>query len=159
MMEARATVLRVAEGRAWVRVSERPGGCGRCDEPGGCRSAKLAYALKAPREVFSLPNLIGAQPGDAVRVRIAEGAALRAALVSYGLAALLLLVGAAGGHMLAGEGNPDLPALAGAGAGLLLAWAINRLLTRSRLWRGALGVEMLAADGAEGCTRHDGAAR
>lgn len=153
MIEARATVLRVAGGRAWVSVSDRPGvGCGRCDEPGGCRSAKIAYALKAPTDVFALPNAIAAQAGEQVLVRIDDGAPLRGALASYGLGVVLLLCGATVGHLLAPPGGADLYALAGAVGGLLGAVAINRLLLRSRRWRAALSVEMVRS--AHPCVAH-----
>ncbi len=143
MIEARATVLRVAGERAWIRVSDRPGGCGRCDEPGGCRSTKIAYALKAPNKVFSVPNHIAAGVGDEVLVRIEDGAPLRGALASYGLGACLLLVGAILGHAVAPAGAADPYALAGGAAGLLAAVLANRLLLRSRAWRAGLQVELV----------------
>ena len=143
MIEARAIVLRVAGERAWVRVIDRAGGCGRCDEPGGCRSTKIAYALKAPNEVFDVPNRIAAEAGEAVRIRIAEGAPLRGALASYGLGACLLLVGAAIGHSLAPAGGADAYALAGGVTGLAMAAVAGRVLLRSRSWRSALQVEMV----------------
>jgi len=143
MIEARAIVLRVAGERAWVRVIDRAGGCGRCDEPGGCRSTKIAYALKAPNEMFELPNRIAAEAGEAVRIRIADGAPLRGALASYGLGACLLLAGAGVGHSLAPTGGADAYALAGGVIGLAVAAIAGRLLLRSRSWRSDLQVEMV----------------
>lgn len=153
MIEARATVLRATADRAWVRVGDRPGGCGRCDEPGGCRSAKLAYALKAPTEEFVLPNAIGARAGDEVLIRIADGGPLRGALASYGLGVVLLLVGAGAGHAFSTmtASNADLFALVGASAGLLAAVLLNRLMLRSSRWRGVLGVEMVPGGSPSSC--------
>lgn len=139
MIEARAVVVAVADGLARVRVVDRQEGCGRCDEPGGCRSVKLAYALRPPASEFSLPDTLGVRVGDEVALQLQDGASLRSALVSYGLGAVLMIVGAAGGQWLAGS---DPAALAGAVAGLVLAWAVNRGLHRSRRWRGSLRVEM-----------------
>lgn len=143
MIEARATVVRVEPGRAWVKVDDRQDGCGRCDQPGGCRSVKLAYSLRPPTDVFSLPDPLGLQPAERVVVRMKESGPLAGALVSYGLGAGLLVVGAAFGHALATPGHEDGFALAGAILGLLAAVGANRVLHRSRRWRGVLAMELV----------------
>jgi sigma-E factor negative regulatory protein RseC len=142
MIEARALVLSAAAGRARVRVLDREEGCGRCDQPGGCRSVKLAYAIRPARSEFDVPDEIGVAPGDEVVLRMPDGAALRGALAGYGLGAALLLLGALAG-LAAGGG--DAAAVAGAACGLLLAFVLNRVLHRSRHWRGLLRVQMLPA--------------
>ncbi len=142
MIEAKAVVVKVDAGRAWIRVSDRQDGCGRCDEPGGCRSVKIAYALKPPNEVFSVPDTLGVAVGDRVRVYMHDGAPLLGALTSYGLGACLLLIGAASGHGLAPSGSEDSVALAGAILGLFAAFGLNRALHRSRRWRGALKIQL-----------------
>lgn len=147
MIEAKAVVVRVEAGRAWVRVSDRQDGCGRCDEPGGCRSVKIAYALKAPKDVFSVPDTLGVTVGDRVRVCMQDGAPLRGALASYGLGACLVLIGAAAGHGLAATGSEDLMAMIGAIVGLSIAYGLNRVLYRSRRWRGALKVQLVRDEG------------
>lgn len=143
MIETHAVVTRVEGDQAWVRVSERAGGCGRCDEPGGCRSIGLTQALKGPADpTFRLANLIGAKVGEPVLLRIAQGAPLRGALVTYGLGVALLLVGAACGQAIAPAGAADGFALVGAVAGLACTFAFNRVLHRSRKWRRAFEVEI-----------------
>jgi sigma-E factor negative regulatory protein RseC len=122
-----------------VRVIDRQEGCGRCDEPGGCRSVKLAYAIRPPVSEFSLPDTLGLAVGDEVALRLREGASLRGALVSYGLGAVALIAGAGLGQAF---GGTDGWALGGALCGLLSAFVLNRVLHRSRRWRGALRVEM-----------------
>ncbi|HRP94927.1 MAG TPA: SoxR reducing system RseC family protein [Rhodocyclaceae bacterium] len=154
MIEARGVVVRVEQGRAWVKVSDRQEGCGRCDEPGGCRSVKLAYAVKGPNDTFSVPDGIGVRVGEQVVVRMDDGAPLRGALASYGVGAALLLVGAALGHMLAGEGSQDLFAVVGGAIGLGAAFALNRLLYRSRRWRQMLHMDLARDEG--DCTLHAG---
>lgn len=156
MIEASAIVVAVEGDRARVRVSDRPGGCGRCDEPGGCRSAKLAYALGAPKEEFVLPNAVGARVGDRVVILMRDGSALRGALLSYGLGACLLLAGAALGHVIAVPGQEDGFALSGGMIGLLLTLGINRLLHRSRNWRALFAMDMVRLD--KGCTLGSGGA-
>ena len=146
MIETRARVLWSSKGRMRVRVEDRPGGCGRCDEPGGCRSVRLTEALGGPTEEFELSNAVNARQGDEVWIRIQSGAPLRAAIASYGLGALLLLIGAGLGHYLAGVGHEDATALAGGLAGLVIAIGMNRLLQRSRNWRHGLAVEIVPAE-------------
>lgn len=154
MIEAKGVVVRVEEGRAWVKVSDRQEGCGRCDEPGGCRSVKLAYAVKAPSDTFAVQDSIGVHVGEQVLVRIDEGAPLRGALVSYGVGAGLLLAGAALGHAVAAEGSHDLFAIVGGALGLAAAFAVNRVLYRSRRWRQMLHMDLVKDDG--DCALHPG---
>lgn len=150
MMEAPAEVVRVGDGRVWVRLRERQGGCGRCDEPGGCRSMRITDAFGKQTDVFALRSDLALHPGDRVRLSMPDGGPLHAALMSYGLAAVLVLVGAAGGSALVEAGSSDAGAFAGMVAGLVLAVGVNRLLARSRRWRYRLGVS-IHPDGAE-CT-------
>jgi len=154
MIEARAVVTRAEAGEAWVRVSDRADGCGRCDEPGGCRGTGLAYAFRSPKQVFRLPNRIEAMPGDRVRIRIEDGAPLRGALFAYGLGACLLVCGAAVGTVTASGGQSDLFGLLGGAGGLVASIALNRLLLRSERWRRRLAVEMVQEPG--GCARRFG---
>lgn len=154
MIEASAIVERVEGHDAWVRIQDRVGGCGRCDEPGGCRSTGIAYAFKAPRAVFRVRNGIGARPGDAVRLRMQDGAPLRGAMLGYGLGVAMLLAGAGLGSALAPATGDDLPVLIGSVVGLAGAIAINRVLARSRRLRAVFGIEMApggaCAQGSEG---------
>ncbi len=144
-MQARARVLRVERGKAWVKLSDKAGGCGRCDEPGGCRSMQITQALGAGKDEFALPLVPGIGPGDDVVISIPDGAALRAALASYGLATVLLVSGAGLGGLFADGRSGDTYALAGGLAGLLLAWATNRVLARSRNWRLGLRMDLASA--------------
>ncbi|NMF98023.1 SoxR reducing system RseC family protein [Aromatoleum toluolicum] len=148
MNEAQGVVERVEGAHAWVRLTERAGGCGRCDEPGGCRSTGLAYALKAPNEVFAVSNSIDVRPGEFVRLRLHDGAPLRGALLGYGLSVGLLLVGAALGSALADPGT-DLIAATGGLAGLAVACGVNRAVFRSRTLRRGFDIEMVR--GSAGC--------
>lgn len=143
MNEAQGVIDRVQGDRAWVRLIERAGGCGRCDEPGGCHSTGFAYAFKAPNAVFSLPNPIHAGSGELVRLRMRDGAPLRGALMGYGLSVCLLLIGAALGSALAGAGSDDPAAAAGGLAGLAASLAVNRMALRSRALRSGFDIEML----------------
>lgn len=147
MMEARAVVIAVEGGRARVNVAEHVGGCGRCDEPGGCRATRLTDVFKGAAPSFELDNHIGVRAGDRVRLIIPDGAPLTGALASYGLGVLLLIVGALLGRVIGGDG--DGAALLGALAGLAFAVVGNRALHRSRGWRRRLVVEMVRDDADE----------
>lgn len=120
-MEVEATVSRVEGAHAVVRVDRRGGGCGRCSEAGGCASTLLGRPLQRECRLFRLPNTIGAQPGDRVVVAVAEGSALRAALLAYLLPVLLLLAGSMLGAAFAGAEGKDFAAYSGAVMGLALA--------------------------------------
>lgn len=150
MMEARARILRIDNGQAWVKLSGKQGGCGRCDEPGGCGSVQISHAFGMPKDEFAMLVDSRFAVGDAVVIRIPDGAPLRAALVSYGLGTLLLLVGAALGSLAGGADRADAWGLAGAVAGLALAWGVNRVLPRSRSWRNSLSMELSVE---EDCSR------
>ncbi|MFP5402532.1 MAG: SoxR reducing system RseC family protein [Gammaproteobacteria bacterium] len=146
-MQARARILRVDNEVAWLELADVAGGCGRCDEPGGCRSVQLAHAFGGAEKVFALPLSFPVKPGDQVVISIPDGAPLSAALAAYGLSTLLLLAGAAVGSLLGSDGRADLYGLIGGVAGLALAWWINKALPRSRNWRHRLRME-LAPEGA-----------
>jgi len=139
MMEVAGRVVRAAKGLVWVRATEK-GGCGRCDEPGGCGAAKITEVFGKKDSVFILANRIGALEGDEVRLQVEDGAPLKAALLSYGLGILLLLLGAASVSLLF---PGDLGAALGALAGLIVAMAANRSLVRSR-WFSGVGVQVVA---------------
>jgi sigma-E factor negative regulatory protein RseC len=103
---------------------------------------QLTQVFGGPEKVFSLPISVPLKPGDKVVISIPDGAPLSAALAAYGLATVLLLVGAAIGSMLGWDGRGDLAGLIGGVAGLALAWWINKALPRSRNWRHRLRMEL-----------------
>lgn len=146
MMDARATVLRVAEGRVWLRLEDRPGGCGRCDEPGGCRSARISHIFKSADDVVCLPDSLGSRVGEGVLIRVPEGAPLRAALLSYVLPLVLMLVMAALFLALQPFSNRDANVLAGVLAGLVVGVAAGRGALRSGRWRQGFGLTLRRGD-------------
>jgi sigma-E factor negative regulatory protein RseC len=77
-----------------------------------------------------------------VTLQMRDGASLRSAMTSYGLGAVLMILGASGGQLVASAAEADVWAVAGAAGGLVAAFIINRILHRSRRWRGSLHVEM-----------------
>lgn len=115
-----AVVTRVEGALAWVQAIREEGGCGRCHEPGGCRTGMLNDVLGARCQEYAVDNALAASVGARVWVEVPDGLPLRAAGWAYGLPLLGLLCGAALGQWLGGE----LSAAGGAGFGLLLAWGL-----------------------------------
>lgn len=120
-MEMQAEVLAVEGTHVLVKVSEHGGGCGRCNEAGGCNSGVLTqvFGRRAGRE-FRLVNSIGATLGDRVVVSLQDGVTLKTSLVVYMVPVVLMILGAALGTAL---GKGDLGAGLGAGLGLVAALA------------------------------------
>ncbi|WP_246034648.1 SoxR reducing system RseC family protein [Azoarcus indigens] len=140
MMEVVGRVERVANGLVWVRATTRSG-CGRCGEPGGCGAARITEVFGKKSSVFILANRIGAAVGDEVSLQVQEGAPLKAALLSYGLSILLLLLGGASAGLIY---PGDLGVALGGLGGLMVALGVNRLLVRHSRWVSGLSVQMLA---------------
>ena len=130
MNQARATVVRIEGATAWVRVEDRPGGCGRCDEPGGCRSAKLTHALGAPRDTFPIRNTCAARAGERVLLSVVDGAPLKMALIAYLLPVFMALCGAGLGGWLGPLGG-DAGQLVGAVVGLFAGYMVARRVSVS----------------------------
>jgi len=118
-MEMQAEVLAVEGAHVLVKVSEHGGGCGRCNEAGGCNSGVLTqvFGRRAGRE-FRLQNSIGAAIGDRVVVSLQDGVTLKTSLAVYMVPVLLVILGAALGTAL---DKGDLGAGLGAGLGLAAA--------------------------------------
>lgn len=144
MIEARGTVVGLSGDRLKVRVDPGRGGCGRCNEPGGCGGTQLSGLFGPTRNEFEISNSIGARNGDEVVLCISEGASLKSALVGYGLPVVLVIAGAAMGTAAAGRGAEDLSALAGALGGIVLAFPLGRWLRRRAGWTSGLELRRVA---------------
>ena len=103
---------------------------------------QITQAFGLPKAEFVLPTELELRAGDKVVISIPDGAPLKAALASYGLGVVLLVVGAALGEVWSADGTDDLGAALGGFSGLMLAFALNRLLFRSRGWRAQLRMEL-----------------
>lgn len=127
MMEQEAIVSRIEECHAYVEICE-DGGCGHCHEVGGCKSGILIQLFNDKPRQFRIINRIGARQGERVIVRIAEGATLRAALLTYLVPVLFLLLGGALGKtmMEGGDGATALGALGGFALGVLAGLTLRR---------------------------------
>ncbi|MCL2162612.1 MAG: SoxR reducing system RseC family protein [Betaproteobacteria bacterium] len=152
MIETRAIVVRAGEGKAWVRLLEHHGGCGRCDEPGGCHAPQFAEMFRGKGKTFTVVDPFGLRVDERIRIVIDDGVPLRAALASYGLGTALALVGAVLGVWLAPVAQADL----GAGMGLALGIAVTMIILSIRArWHGStawrMRVERDGENAATGC--------
>lgn len=121
-MDIEAIVTGLDRDHALIKVSENPGGCGRCGEPGGCSTGVLTQIFrKQSCQIFRVPNDIGAREGDKVMVSVADGVTLQTALAVYFVPVLLVILGAWIGTALAPENAGDARALIGAGLGLVVS--------------------------------------
>ncbi|MCB1959588.1 MAG: SoxR reducing system RseC family protein [Rhodocyclaceae bacterium] len=143
MIEARAVVVRSDATSVWVKLSDPVAGCGRCNEPGGCGGARIAHAFGRPSDIFRIDNTRGFVPGDAVVVSLRDGAALGAALTSYGIPTAGALLGVIVATWLGGETSAWL----GLVAGLLMSYGVMRRVAQRRGWRQQFSLS-IRADGA-----------
>jgi sigma-E factor negative regulatory protein RseC len=132
MIETGAVVVRTGEGKAWVRLLEHHGCCGRCNEPGGCQAPQLAEMFRGRGRTFAIDDPFGLHVDEQVRIVIDDGMPLKAALSSYGLGTALVLGGAALGVWLTPAARADLGAVTGLALGVALTMLI--LCVRAR-WR------------------------
>jgi sigma-E factor negative regulatory protein RseC len=117
MNEREAIVTAVEAGHAWLRF-DPDAGCGGCTKAAGCG---LGEGRGRPEQ--RVRNTLGARVGDRVVVSVAEGAVLKAAWRGYGVPLSLVLLGAAGGMAMGGEGIAVLGAVLGLAGGW---WQLGR---------------------------------
>lgn len=125
MNQTEAIVVRLEGRYAWVQALGPGHACRGCAQSDSCGSSRLAAGqgeLGARKPLLiRLPNTIGARPGDAVTIRAADGAVLRAAWLAYGMPLLLALVSAlAVKAWIGSEIATFIAMLFGLGAGILL---------------------------------------
>jgi len=121
VIEEQGRVIKVEAGRAEVVVVPS-GGCEHCGAAGICN-----WTGKQERVVLAR-NQIGARIGEVVVLRRRQQESLKAALLIFGLPAILMVTGVVLGSLL----RSDWLAVVFAGAGLLAGGLVLRLLDRHR---------------------------
>lgn len=120
MIEERAVVLRVEQGKAYLEIV-RHGACGLCGQTRGCGISVWGRLFGHRQSVFAANNLIDAHAGDHVVVGVEEKALLASSLTAYGVPLFSLLIGTAVGVAMAPESaTRDIYSVAGAASGLVL---------------------------------------
>ncbi len=124
MIEERARVIAVEQGRVWVEAAQQSA-CGACAARAGCGTSVLGKVLgvKPVRVEVDARRVANLQPGEQVRIALDESTLVQGTLWLYGLPLLLLLSGAAFGTFMAPRTglHPDFAAVLGAVLGLGLA--------------------------------------
>jgi len=134
MIEETGQVIEIRGNYAWVE-SERSSTCGSCAVRQGCGTSAIARVLGPRRVRLRVLNRIHARVGEEVVVGITETGLLRGSLAVYLVPLLGLLLGAGAGQWLAASvmgADTDVPAVAGAVTGFLLALAWLRRFSRDR---------------------------
>jgi len=147
VIEAPGVVERLDGERAWVRLTDIQGGCGRCHEPGGCGGARIAHAFGRPDEVFDVPVRDSVSVGQRVVLVVDDGAALKAAATGYVLPTFLILALVGLGTWIAGESG----GLFALGLSLFLSVFIVRRVSQRHDWRRRLSVSLRTTP----CISHD----
>ena len=129
MITETGQVVAESGSKVWV-MTIRQSACQSCSARHGCGQKALATMSQGKANQILVDNTLGARVGDQVTLAIGESALLGASLLVYALPLLLMVAGAMAGHWLSASG--DLPALAGAVAGLAVGFAsVRRALRRS----------------------------
>lgn len=133
MAERDASVVQTLqgpEGLLLVRLEfEVNGGCGRCNEPGGCGGVNLAQPLCSKPKSIVVSDPIGLSVGDKVRVAIPDQLLSRGVTRTYVIPLVLFFAGTLLGAAVLPDLLPiqwqvsrDIGAMVGAGVGLIAAW-------------------------------------
>jgi len=136
VIAVRAIVIAANEGKIRARLLENSGGCGHCDEPGGCHGPRFAEMFKG-EQVFTVDDPIGLAESERIKLVIDDGLPLKAAWASYGLGTALVLFGAALGVWLMPQARADIGAGIGAALGAALTGGVLHLRARrgAQAWR------------------------
>lgn len=128
MLETRATVIKLQGQTAWVAAAE-VSSCEQCNGK-GCGSSKVAQLFCSKPKRFEVENSIGAVVGDEVIISVADGVVLRGIGLLYILPlALMVILGGIANFIQAGDASVAV----GAATGLLLGFALARLVSANRL--------------------------
>ncbi|MBI3186568.1 MAG: SoxR reducing system RseC family protein [Gammaproteobacteria bacterium] len=137
MIEERAQVVAV-EGDNVLVQTQRQSSCGGCAVKSGCGTSVLAGIVGQKMTQLTLPNTLGAKPGDEVLLGMAEHALVAGSLLMYVLPLLMLMLGALGGELLVTQLGMDaeLTPIVGGVLGFVLAiWLVRGLLRKSATGR------------------------
>jgi sigma-E factor negative regulatory protein RseC len=126
MLEETGRVIKAEKGELWIETQPRSA-CSHCGTD-SCTTSVVAKLFNAKRTALRLPDTLGAQPGQRVRIgipdRVLAAASLRAYLAPL---ALMILAVALGSALELGEVLQSLLAIAGLIGGL--AW-VERSIAR-----------------------------
>ena len=125
MVEASGQIVKIDGDFVWVET-EIKSGCNQCSAKSGCGTGILSGVLGRRRPQLRVPNSLGAKVGEAVVVAVEERGVVTGSLLLYLLPLFMMILGAAIGDALSGEGW----AIILAALGLLSGFWIAKVLTK-----------------------------
>lgn len=126
-------VIEQGAGGVWVEAVQRSA-CNSCHARSGCGQHSLSKLGRPMRLWINTEQKL--QPGQQVVLTLPDGSLALSALAMYGLPLLGLIGGALAGQLTGSDGWTGLAALAGLGAGFILArWLAGRYQSQ---WQPAL---------------------
>lgn len=137
MVEAQGQVVKVDETFAWVET-EIKSGCNHCSAKSGCGTGVLSGVLGKRRPQIRVANNLGVKPGESVVVAVEENGIVTGSLLLYLVPLFMMIVLAAVGEVLSGEGWAIVLAMVGLVSGLLIARLLTKGDTVSRQLRPVL---------------------
>jgi sigma-E factor negative regulatory protein RseC len=122
-------VLSVDSSQATISTKKR-GVCDSCSEAGNC--GMDTELIKEQPEIVVAENPLGARVGDFVDFDLPDGQELRVSLLIWIVPLIGMVIGVAGGAVLADSlpVSQDLAAVLGAAVGLLAAFGVLRIVDR-----------------------------
>ncbi|NOR52075.1 MAG: transcriptional regulator [Gammaproteobacteria bacterium] len=125
MVEAQGQIVRVEGDFVWVET-EIKSGCNHCSAKSGCGTGILSGVLAKRRPQLRVQNNLSAKIGEAVVVAVEESGVVTGSLLLYLLPLFLMILGAAIGDALSGEGWAIILAVSGLVSGLLIAKIVTK---------------------------------
>lgn len=127
MIETRARVVAISNGKAWVEASSQQG-CAACHAQGSCGVSGLGKFFGRNKPPVAVACDLKVQPGDSLVLSLAESDLLRAGILAYLLPAVLSVLGAITTSLF---GLGDAAAVAAMAAGFAAGLAIARVFSRT----------------------------
>jgi len=126
MIETRARVVSVGNGKAWVEASSQQG-CAACQSQSSCSVSGLGKFFGRNKPPVAVACDLAIQPGDSLVLSLAESDLLRAGILAYLLPTVLSVLGAITTSLFGlGDAAAVAAMLAGFAAGLAIARVFSR---------------------------------
>jgi sigma-E factor negative regulatory protein RseC len=121
MIETRARVVSISNGKAWVEASSQQG-CAACQSQSSCGVSGLGKYFGRNKPPVAVACELAVQPGDSLVLSLAESDLLRAGILAYLLPTVLSVLGAITTSLFGlGDAAAVAAMLAGFAAGLAIA--------------------------------------
>lgn len=120
MVEAQGQVVKLDDDFIWVET-EIKSGCNQCSAKSGCGTGVLSVVLGKRRPQLRVKNSLDVKVGEAVIVAVEDNGIVTGSLLLYLLPLFMMILGAAIGDAVSGEGWAIILAVVGLVSGFLVA--------------------------------------